>query len=272
MTKPQLFKKLVQEKKSLLTPVAHDPLTAKIAEKLGFEAVSMGGFAVSGVVYGLPDMGLIGLSEMVQALTNITRSTNLPVFADADGGYGNERNVAFTVREYERAGVASLFIEDQKHPKKCGHTSNKELVTVEEMVSKIKAAVGARGDPDLLICARTDAIAPEGFESAIVRAREYVKAGADIIFVEAPEDLDQLIAIPKLITEVPLLVNMLEGGKTPICSQGDLEQMGYKIIAYPISTLMASVKAVEEVLSVLKNQGDSRTFTNKLMNFSDYKT
>ena len=272
--KAEIFKKLLYKDEAILLPVVHDCLTAKIAEKTGFEAISAGGFAISGVNYGLPDVGLIGLAEMVSVLKNIVSSTSLPVFADADGGYGNDRNIAYTVKQYELAGVASMFLEDQKHPKRCGHMSGKELVSKEEMISKIKVAVNSRGNPNFTICARTDAIAVEGFDAAIDRARNYVAAGADIIFIEAPENMTQLREIPKAINTVPLLVNMLEGGKTPITPKKELAEMGYKLIAYPLSTLLASVLASEKVLRHLKEFGDTISLIDSGVNlatFSEYK-
>lgn len=269
MTKTQKFKQLLTKPGAILLPVVHDCLVAKQAQSIGFEAVSVGGFAVSGVYHGLPDVGLIALHEMVSAVRNITASVNIPVLADADGGYGNARNVAHCVREYAAAGAASLFIEDQKHPKRCGHLDGKELISTAEMVDKIKAAISARPDPNLAICARTDAIAVEGFLAAIARARAYIKAGADIIFIEAPQNLEQLQAIPKLITRVPLLVNMLEGGKTPLLSQTELEHLGYKLIAHPVSTLFSSLLASQRALEHLHRTG--RTDPTNMLTFPQYK-
>ena len=272
--KAEIFKNLLAKDEATLLPVVHDCLTAKIAERTGFEAVSAGGFAISGVNYGLPDVGLIGLAEMVNVLKNIVSSTSLPVFADADGGYGNDRNTAHTVQQYELAGVASMFLEDQKHPKRCGHMSGKDLISKDEMISKIKTAVKVRENPNFTICARTDAIAVESFDAAIDRARAYVAAGADIIFIEAPENMPQLREIPKAINTVPLLVNMLEGGKTPITPKKDLEKMGYKLIAYPLSTLLASVMASQKVLNHLKEYGDTLDLISSKRNlatFSEYK-
>lgn len=271
MRKTTLFKNLLSRPGAVVTPVVYDALTAKIAQRLGFEALSVGGFAVAGVNYGLPDVGLIGLSEMAEAVGRIANSVALPVFADADGGYGNERNVAFTVGVYERVGAASLFIEDQEHPKRCGHMNGKKLISAPEMAGKIGAAVSARSDQDFVICARTDGIAVEGFEAAISRAKTYIEAGADMIFVEAPEGVDQLREIPKRITEVPLLVNMLEGGKTPLCTKEELEGMGYKMIAYPVTTLFAAAKAVEDSLRCLKEKGDTSSILEDQLTFQGYK-
>lgn len=269
MSKTKLFKNLLNEPGSIQLPVAHDCLSAKLIENTGFKALSVGGFAIAGVNWGFPDVGLLGLSDMTSVIEKIIKSIDIPVFADADGGYGNERNVTFTVQEYERIGVASLFIEDQKHPKRCGHMEGKELITIEDMCSKIKAAKKAQTDPNFTICARTDAIAVEGFEQSIVRSQKYIKAGADIIFIEAPQDLDQLEKIPKLITDVPLLINMLEGGKTPILSQKDLTQMGYKIIAYPVTTLFTALKATQVALENLLSTGIPSQ--ENMLSFPNYK-
>ncbi|MBI5358563.1 oxaloacetate decarboxylase [Candidatus Amesbacteria bacterium] len=269
MSKAKIFKNLLMKPGSIQLPVAHDCLSAKLIENAGFEALSVGGFAIAGVNWGLPDVGLLGLSDMTSVIEKIIKSIDIPVFADGDGGYGNARNVYMTVREYERIGVASMFIEDQKHPKRCGHMDGKELVGVEEMRSKIIAAKNAQTDPDFTICARTDAIAVEGFESSINRSLSYIEAGADIIFIEAPENLEQLIQIPKLVTQIPLLVNMLEGGKTPILSQKDLTQLGYKLIAYPVTTLFTALKATRDSLLSLKSDGVPSM--QNMFTFPEYK-
>ncbi|MBI3887572.1 isocitrate lyase/PEP mutase family protein [Candidatus Microgenomates bacterium] len=236
--------KLLSKPGVIITPVVHDAITAKIAEKVGFEAVWVGGFGVAGATYGLPDVGLIGLSELLTATKNIINATNLPVLVDMDGGYGNERNVVHTVGQLKSIGVIGGFLEDQKHPKRCGHMNGKELISVEEMVLKIRAA---KTISNFFLCARTDAIAAENFDKAIERANAYICAGADMIFIEAPENLDQLKRIPELITRVPLLINMLEGGKTPICTKKELETYGYKMIAYPVTTLFSASYAIENV-------------------------
>ncbi|HEX7042726.1 MAG TPA: isocitrate lyase/PEP mutase family protein [Patescibacteria group bacterium] len=271
MNKAKQFKELVQRKKAFLLPVVHDALTAKIAEKVGFEAVAVGGFATSGVTYGLPDVGLLGLTDMISANKHIISGTSLPVFVDCDDGYGNERNITKTVEEYEKVGAASIFIEDQKHPKRCGHMEGKEIISTEEMCNKITAAIGARSSEDFLICARTDARALHGLDEAIERAKAYTNAGADIIFIEAPQSREELEIIPKRLPKVTLLVNMLDGGKTPICSKNELEKWGYKIIAYPVTTLFAEVYAVTNALKHLKEKGDTRGLSDSLVDFEEYK-
>lgn len=260
------LKQLLNRSGAVIAPVVHDALTAKIAERVGFAAVSLGGFGIAGATYGLPDVGLIGLSELLTATKNILNATSLPLFVDADGGYGNERNAAYTVSQLEKIGVSGCFLEDQKQPKRCGHMPGKDLIPLSEMVVKLKAV---RTAPDFVLCARTDAIAVEGFDAAIDRAKAYIGAGANMIFIEAPENMEQLIKIPKLITEVPLLVNMLEGGKTPLCSKNVLEKMGYKMIAYPVTTLFSAVYAVENALKYLKDHGDTKSL--QMTNFAQYK-
>jgi 2-methylisocitrate lyase-like PEP mutase family enzyme len=259
----------LSKSKTIITPVVHDALTARIAEKLNFEAVWVGGFAVAGATYGLPDIGLTGLAELLAATRNIINAVNIPVLVDADNGYGNERNAAYTVSQLQKIGAAGCFIEDQKSPKRCGHLNGKELVTVQEMIAKLKAVNRIKKSSGFILCARTDAIAVEGLDKAIARAKAYIKAGANLIFIEAPETLDQLREIPRRVTEAPLLVNMLEGGKTPICSRTQLEKMGYKMIAYPVTTLFSAVMAVEISLKYLKNHGHTRGLP--MISFSDYQ-
>ena len=269
MSKSKIFKNLLNQSGSVQIPVAHDCLSAKLIENTGFKALSVGGFAIAGVNWGFPDVGLLGLSDMTSVIEKIVRCVDIPLFADMDGGYGNARNVTLAVHEYERIGVASLFIEDQKHPKRCGHMDGKELITIDEMCAKIMAAKKAQTDPDLTICARTDAIAVEGFDNSIIRSQKYIQAGADIIFIEAPESTGQLENIPKLITQVPLLVNMLEGGKTPILSQKELTQMGYKLIAYPVTTLFSALKNTQNALNSLKETGIPSQ--SNMITFPEYK-
>ncbi len=252
-------------------PVAHDVITAKIIEKLGYKTLAIGGFATAAANYGLPDLGLIGLKEITEATKNISSAVGLPILVDADGGYGNEVNMYRTVRELEISGAAAIFIEDQEHPKRCGHLDGKVLISKNNMVRKIKSALKARVDSDLVIVARTDAVAVEGLESAIGRAHAYAKAGCDVIFVEAPRSKEELARIANEIKEVPLLVNMLDGGKTPILSKAELEKMGYKIIAYPVTTLLASIKAVEAVLKKLKIDGSTENCKSDLCDMNHFR-
>ncbi|HLE07042.1 MAG TPA: oxaloacetate decarboxylase [archaeon] len=270
-SKSRKFRKLLGEPGAVLMPVAHDAITAKIIEKLGYKTLAVGGFATAAVNYGLPDLGLIGLKEIAEATKNISSAVDLPILADADGGYGNEVNMSRTIRELEISGAAAIFIEDQEHPKRCGHLDGKILISKENMVRKIKSALKSRAGSDLVIIARTDAIAVEGLESAIDRAHAYAEAGCDVIFVEAPRSKEELARIANEIKEVPLLVNMLDGGKTPILSKAELEKMGYKIIAYPVTTLLASIKAIEAVLEKLKRDGSTENCKSDLCDMNHFR-
>ena len=252
-------------------PVAHDALTARIIEKVGFKAFSLGGFSIAASRLGLPDLSILSFTEMLESVRNLADSVSIPMLADADTGYGGIFNVARTVKEYEKAGAALLFIEDQKFPKRCGHMSGKEVIPVEEMMTKIRAAISSRQDPDFLIVSRTDSRTTHNLAEAIDRSKKYVEAGADIVFIEAPESLEELKIIAQGITQVPLLVNMLEGGKTPLLPQKDLEQMGYKLIAWPISTLLTTVTAVTELMQELKNTGTTQGMSKNLAEFSQIK-
>ncbi|MBI1973590.1 oxaloacetate decarboxylase [Candidatus Micrarchaeota archaeon] len=249
------LRELLERESSVLMPVAYDVITAKLAERAGFKAAAIGGFSISAVKYGLPDLGFVSCNDVEELTRNVAASVRIPLLVDADGGYGNESNVALTIQRLEAAGASAVFIEDQQHPKRCGHLNGKSLTSAYEMAGKVRAAVKARKDPSLIIIARTDAIGVEGFDGAIRRARSYVEAGAEAIFVEAPRNMSELRRIPEEIPDVPLLVNMLEGGRTPIMPKDELERMGYKIIAYPLSTLLASIKATEKILLQLAVTG-----------------
>lgn len=254
-------------------PVVYDGLTAKLVENEGFSGVSVGGFAVAGAQYGVPDFGQIGLTDIVPFVRRIINAVNIPVFVDGDTGYGDEKAVEKTINTYEKLGAAGLFIEDQKWPKSCGHIGKeKELISTEAMCLKIRAAINAKKDNDFLICARTDSRQVEGsLPAAIERAKNYIRAGAEMIFIEAPETVDELKIIGRTITEVPILVNMLEGGKTPILSQKDLAQMGFTLIAYPVSLLFANFSASQLMLQHLKSRGTTLGFTN-MIDLSLYKS
>lgn len=271
MRKTEVFRQLLKTEKSILMPVAHDALTAKIIEKVGFKAFSLGGFSIAASCLGVPDLSILSSSEMVEAVRNLANAVSIPMLADADTGYGGIFNVARTVKEYENSGATLLFIEDQKFPKRCGHMNGKEVIPAEEMAIKIKAAVSSRQDPDFLIVSRTDARTTHNLKEAIDRSHVYVKAGADIVFIEAPESVEELKIIANEITEVPLLVNMLEGGKTPLLSQKDLGEMGYKLIAWPISSLLVTVNAVTELMTELLKNGTTQGMSSKLAGFSEVK-
>nr|WP_300095649.1 isocitrate lyase/phosphoenolpyruvate mutase family protein [Sedimentibacter sp.] len=270
MTTAKKLRELLAGNKIIVAPGAYDAWSAKLIAKSGFQAVYMTGYGVSASVLGKPDIGLITLTEMVTAAKNIVDAAgDTPVIADADNGYGGNLNVMRTVQEYERAGVAAIQLEDQVTPKRCGHMEGKEIVSKEEMVSKIKAAVAARKNPDLCIIARTDARAVNGFDDALERAMAYEKAGADIIFLEAPQSVDEMKKVSQSIKS-PLLANMVERGKTPLLKNDELESIGYKIAIYPVSTLYAATKAVLDILSSIKEDDTSSTSIDKMVDFPTF--
>ncbi len=236
-------------------PGAVDPLGARLVEHAGFAGVYLtgGGFSRAN---GYPDIGLMTMTEIVSWIARCVEAVEIPVIADMDTGYGNALNTARAVREYERAGVAAFHLEDQLAPKKCGHYEGKALIPAGEMAGKIKAAVDARQDGGLTIIARTDAIAVEGFEAAIARMGAYVEAGADVAFVEAPQTVEQMARIPKAV-QAPALLNVFAGGKTPALPAAELEGMGYRLGIYPSQTQRAAIKAISNVLAVLKEDGDT---------------
>lgn len=264
------IKELINTKKTVLMPVAHDVFCAKIINSLGFECLAIGGFGVAASEYGLADLGYIGLTEIENMVRKVSYVIDLPILSDADTGYGNEKNVAHTVKKLENAGASAIFIEDQKWPKRCGHTNGKSLITQDEMCIKLKAAKDAKKSSDFMFFARTDAIAVEGFENAITRSKAYLKAGADGIFVEAIENLEQVNIISKEFLGVPKIYNCIEGGKTPILPLNELKNLGFSLIAYPITTLMATYFSVEKSLSYLKQNGTTNGY-NELKSFAQVK-
>jgi len=246
------LRKLIQGKKILVAPGAYDALSAKLIEKVGFEAVYMTGFGTAAGIFGVPDIGLLTMTEMVENVKRISDAVNVPVIADADTGYGNHLNVVRTVEEYERAGVAAFHIEDQVSPKRCGHMEGHRLIPADEMAAKIRAAVSSRKDGDLVLIARTDAISAEGFDEAIRRANRYIKEGADVIFVEAPRSVEELAKIPRLV-KGPILVNVAP--KTPSLHFKQYEEMGYAMVIYPPISITAAYMAIRERLVELKEKG-----------------
>jgi 2-methylisocitrate lyase-like PEP mutase family enzyme len=258
---------MIGEPGYLIVPGAFDTLTARLAQITGFDAVYLTGGGYSRAS-GYPDLGLLTLSENVQFIARTVDAVDIPVIADMDTGYGNALNVVRSVREYEKAGVAAFHIEDQISPKKCGHYEGKQLVSQAEMVGKIKAAVDARRDETMVIIARTDARAVEGFEAAIGRMNAYLEAGADVGFVEAPQTVEEMARIPASIVK-PALVNIFEGGKTPVLPAKRLEEMGFRIGIYPSQTHRAAIHAALEVLAVLKRDGDTAAIEHRMATFQD---
>jgi 2-methylisocitrate lyase-like PEP mutase family enzyme len=246
------LRKLIQKKEILVAPGAFDALSAKLIEAVGFDAVYMTGFGTAASIFGIPDIGLLTLTEMVENARRISNAVKIPVIADADTGYGNHLNVMRTVEEYEKAGVAAFHIEDQISPKRCGHMEGHQLISIEDMTAKIRAAALCRKDRDLVLIARTDAISGEGFDEAIFRGNAYVEAGADVIFVEAPTTIEQVEKIPKLI-KGPVLINIAP--KTPVLHFKRYEEMGYSIVIYPPLSLTTAFVAIREKLIELKEEG-----------------
>lgn len=269
MQKTTLFKQLIAAPEILILPGAHDALSAKIVQGAGFKAVTMGGYPASAALLGKPDVNLLTLTEMVNHARNIAEAVDIPLFVDGDTGHGNVTNVIRTVREFEKAGVAGLFIEDQVSPKRCGHMEGKRVIPTDEMVAKIKAAVDARVDPDLVVMARTDARAISGLDDAIERGNRYREAGADIIFVEAPVEETELRRITAEI-DAPTLANMVEGGKTPAYSAQEFEEMGFAVAAFPLSAIYASAWAVSGLMAELFRTGTTRGYADRLIAFSDF--
>ena len=271
MRKTTLFKKLMLDKEILVMPGCHDALSAKIIETVGFKAVTMGGYAASAASLAKPDVSILSLTENVGIVRNIVQAVDLPLFVDGDTGHGNVTNVQRTVREFESAGVAGLFIEDQVFPKRCGHMEGKQIISAMEMVAKLKAAVDARVDEDLVIMARTDAIATSGINEAIDRSNIYKEAGADLIFVEAPTSLEEMKYINESI-DAPTLAIQIEGGKTPLLTTKELEDLGFNIVVYPNATVYATAWALKKLWEGLMRDGTTKNFMDKMICFDDFNT
>jgi 2-methylisocitrate lyase-like PEP mutase family enzyme len=251
----------------VVAPGVYDGLSARLARAAGFVAVyaTGGGIARS---MGYPDLGLLSLSEVLDRLREIVHHAQVPVIADADTGYGNALNVRRTVREFEGAGVAALHLEDQTFPKRCGHLDDKSVVPLAEMVGKVRAARDAAPDPDLVLIARTDALAVEGLDAAIERAHAYAEAGADVVFVEAPTSEDQIETIARRLP-MPKLLNMFEGGKTPFVPLARLRALGYRIVIIPSDLQRAAIHAMQGVLAAIRRDGSSRSVAERLVSFAE---
>ena len=269
MNKTTLLKKLILEKEILIMPAAYDAVSGIIIEQVGFKATTVSGYAASATILGKPDLSLITLAEMVNHTRNICEAVDIPVLVDGDTGHGNVLNVIRTVKEFEKAGAAGLFIEDQTFPKRCGHLEGKQVISTEEMVAKIKAAVDAREDPDFIIQARTDALATHGIDEAIERANIYREAGADLLFVEAPTTKEEIIRINKEVN-APTVAIQGEGAKTPMTTAKELEKIGYSVVVYPGSALYAAAWAVKGVMKELMNTGTTKGYMDRMYNFPGF--
>jgi 2-methylisocitrate lyase-like PEP mutase family enzyme len=261
------LRKLIGGDEIIVAPGVYDGMSARLVQRAGFAAVyaTGGGIARS---MGYPDLGLLGLTEVADRLSVIVEHAGVPVIADADTGYGNTLNVRRTIREFERAGVAALHLEDQTFPKRCGHLDDKTVVPRGEMVQKLRAARDAASDADLVLIARTDAIAVEGLEAAIERALAYAEAGADVIFVEAPTSEAQMETIARRVSP-PKLLNMFEGGKTPLVPLDRLGALGYRIVIIPSDLQRAAIRAMQDVLTAIRRDGNSRALADRMATFTE---
>lgn len=266
-TKEQL-KALVQERAGVVVPGAFNALSAKVIQDLGYRASYVTGAGVTNMSLGLPDQGFMGLAEIADHTARIRDAVDLPLLVDADTGFGNALNVRHTVRVLERAGADCIQFEDQVSPKRCGHFEGKSVIGTDEAVNKIKAAVDARTDENLLIMARTDAAAVHGFEAAVERARSFGEAGADILFVEALTDREQVLSLPGMVDQ-PLLANLVIGGKTPMVSAPELAEAGYGIVLYANAALQGAVFGMQNALTALRDNGRVSEEDNLVVGFAE---
>jgi len=261
--------RMIKSKKPLVIPGVYDAIGAKIAEKVGFDAMFQTGYGTSATLFGMPDYGFIGATETVDNARRISNAISVPLIVDSDTGYGNALSVWKLVKELESAGAAGIFLEDQKWPKRCGHMQGKEVIPQEEYTEKLGAALDARENKDFIIVARTDSRATEGLEAAIERGIQNKKTGADAVFIEAPRTLDEMKKIGKEI-KAPLVANMIEGGATPMNSAQTLNKIGFNIILYPLSVLFANTFATMNILQELKNTGTTVKYKQKVVNFDQF--
>ena len=268
MNSRQLLKQLFKRDRLLVAPGCFDGLSARLVEEAGFEAAYLSGGAVARSM-GIPDIGLVTMSEVIDRAAQVVAAVKIPIIADADTGYGNAVNLVRSVREFERTGVAAIHIEDQITPKRCGHLDGKEVIPLAEMEKKLQAALASRSDPDFLIIARTDARGVHGFDDAIRRGRAFAELGVDAVFVEAPQSEAELEEITRALPDVPLLVNVFKGGKTPMLPVDRLQQMGYRIAIYPSETQRAAIHAMRQALGLLKREGTTEKMDDALTTFKE---
>ena len=266
-TRKQL-RSLVEARQGIIVPGAFNALSAKVIADLGFQAIYVTGAGVTNMWFGMPDQGFMGLHEIAEHTARIRDAVDVPLIVDADTGFGNALNVRHTVRVLERAGADCIQLEDQVAPKRCGHFSGKEVISTEEAVSKIKAAVDARQDPDFLIMARTDAAATHGFEAAIERAQKFAEAGADILFVEAVTEAEQVRALPQRLAK-PQLMNMVIGGRTPIFNADQLAELGFGIVLYANAALQGAVTGMQKALTVLRDEKEVQESSGLVATFAE---
>ena len=264
----RLLRELLRQRKAVLLPGAANALAARVIEDIGFKAIYVTGAGVANTFLGVPDIGLLSVTELASHVSAMREAVALPLIIDADTGFGNAINVTRTIQTLERSGANSIQLEDQEFPKRCGHFFGKSVISRAEMMQKIHAAVDARVDSDLVIVARTDAIAVNGFDDAMERAAAYIEAGADMIFVEAPRSREQIAEIPKRLG-VPQFINIVAGGLTPMIGLGELEKMGYSMVLYANTALQASIAGMQKVLGHLKAHGSLDGVSNQLASFEE---
>lgn len=262
------LRKILNKRETVLLPGAANALTARIIEDIGFKAIYVTGAGIANTSIGAPDIGLVSMSELASHLSAMREAVSLPLIVDADTGFGNPLNVARTVRVLERSGANAIQLEDQEFPKRCGHFSGKSVIDAAEMVQKIHAAVDARIDSDLVIIARTDAIATHGFEDAMARAASYIEAGADMTFVEAPKTKEQIAEIPRRLA-APQFINIVAGGLTPMIGLDELKAMGFSMVLYANAALQASIAAMQKILGHLKSCGSLDGVSAELASFEE---
>ncbi|MFC1937507.1 oxaloacetate decarboxylase [Chloroflexota bacterium] len=266
--KTAILRELLARPGVVIMPMCYDGVSARLIEQTGFDVVGVTGSGVAASMLGASDVGLLTMTEMVWQAHNIAKAVSLPVVCDAETGYGNPINVMRCIREFEAAGVAGIYFEDQVHPKKCGHFRGKMVIDGDEMVKKIEAACDAREDKDFLIIARTDSRAVLGIDEAIRRGNAYARAGADVIYVEAPESVDEMKHFCNSI-DAPQMFNVVEGGKSPLLSVTELEQVGYKLVSFSNSLMRTGVKAMQDVLNEIKRKGATVDFADMMISFEE---
>jgi methylisocitrate lyase len=267
--KISLRERLADTNDIIILPGVYDALTAKIAEDVGFETAFQTGYGTSASLLGMPDFGFLNAGETLENAKRIINSVNIPILVDIDTGYGNPLNVWKIVKDLERIGAKGIFLEDQVWPKRCGHMTGKTVIPKEEYILKLNAAMDAREDNEFIIVARTDSLAQFGIEEAIERGKEYKRIGADVIFIEAPKNIDQMELIPKEI-KAPLLANMIEEGITPNLTADQLRKMGFKMVVFPLSALYSATFAIKQTLQTLKKTGTTKELKNKMITFQEF--
>ncbi|MFQ5969375.1 MAG: oxaloacetate decarboxylase [Nitrososphaerales archaeon] len=267
--KQSLIKQLHDKNKIIVMPGVYDALSARIAEKIGFDLIFQSGYSVSAGILGMPDYGFLNAGETVEQARKIARAVSIPLIVDVDTGYGNPLTVWRLIRDLENAGVTGVFLEDQVWPKRCGHMSGKQIVAMDDYIPKLKAAIEARRNKGFVIVARTDAIEPLGLDEAVRRGREYRKIGADAVFIEAPRTVEDLKKIAKSVN-APLVANMMEGGKTPLLSAEELRKIGFRLVVFPLSALFVATYAIREVFQTLKTKGITKSYMNKMVTFEEF--